>query len=172
MGQAEFFDLNETQEEPGAFSWDVGTNVLYGDGAVAKLYGLDADAVLRGLPLESYFERIQCEDKSLVAKAIHTAIVTGEPYSASFRIETENMRTVRVVACGRCFRNLLGEPSIFSGIVFPAASINSADTLLSQMVIAHRAAIDEGNLEIARSLDALVRKLAARRHEGGLYISH
>jgi hypothetical protein len=98
-------DHVELSDEPGAFSWNIASNTLHGDGSVAKLYGFEAHLVLGGLPLQAYIEKIHAEDRSSVAKAIHSAIISGEAYNARFRIVADNMTASTVMACGRCFRD-------------------------------------------------------------------
>jgi hypothetical protein len=160
-------------EEPGAFTWQIATNTLQGDGAVARLYGIDEALVVAGLPLQTYIERVHTEDRGALAKAIHDAIITGKPYSARFRIVTENMAIVSVAACGRCFRNIAGEPSVFTGIVFPTEDAASpGTTLLSHVTAAFGLAVEEGNLEASRELDGLARKLAWRSDSGSKNVSH
>jgi hypothetical protein len=50
-----------------------------------------------------------------VAKAIHTAIVTGERYEADYRLAHPCGRTVRIIANGCCLRDVEGTPSIYTG---------------------------------------------------------
>ena len=44
--------------ETGFFAWDIVANLLYSDGAVAEMFGLDATETASGLPLEASTLRI------------------------------------------------------------------------------------------------------------------
>lgn len=94
-----------TAKESGIFTWDLETGMLHADGAVAKLFGLNASSVFAGLPIQNYVERICEEDRARVAQSIHHAIVTGDPYHEEYRVLGEDRKETQVMAFGRCFRD-------------------------------------------------------------------
>ncbi len=105
--------------ETGFFTWDIVANLLYGDGAVAEMFGLDSAETASGLPLEAYVARIHPEDQPAAAKIIHETILTQEPEQQSYRVRRANGTFHQVMAFGRCFRDKNGVPSLYGGIVFP-----------------------------------------------------
>lgn len=148
-------------KESGVFTWDLETNVLHADGAVARLFGVDGAQALQGLPLQTFIERIFAPDQPKVAKAIHHAVLTGEPYHMEYRVLGENDRLTDVVAFGRCFRNKEGVPSQYAGIVFPVmARSMDADPVLAHVAMAHKHAVEEGRQDVADALESILEQLS------------
>jgi PAS domain-containing protein len=144
-------------KEPGIFMWDLGQNHLYGDGALASLFGLDPAAVFAGLPLQSYVDRIHDSDRKRVARAIHQAVVSGEPYHIEYHVLSEGDSITHVAAFGRCFRDKSGVPHQYAGIVFPAADLGIAtDPVLAHIALAHKHAVNGGRPEIADALESVL----------------
>lgn len=147
--------------ESGIFTWDLNTNRLNGDGAIAKLFGLDARSVFNGLPLQSYIERIHTADRAKVARAIHTAVVSGDPYHEEYRVLGAGDMPVQVLAFGRCFRDEAGNPAQYAGIVFPAMTRSKdSDPVLAHIAMAHKIAVEDGRADIADALEAILEDLS------------
>jgi len=114
---AEDADLSEY--EAGIYVWSLDTDVLFGDTAIADLFGMDADQTVSGLPLSAYLARVVPEDKATVSRAIAQAVRDGQPYHAEYRV-IDRLGDVRwVMALGRCFRDKTGNPVHHAGIVYP-----------------------------------------------------
>lgn len=102
----------------GIFTWDIGSNMLYGDAVISDFFRLDADRAMQGLPLQDYIATMHPDDRPHVARAIHTAIVSGEPYQQEYRLVRPGGSPIWVLAIGHCFRNREGTPSIYAGVVY------------------------------------------------------
>lgn len=136
--------------ETGFFTWDIAANLLYGDGAIAELFGLDPTETASGLPLEAYVARIHPEDQPGAARKIHDTIVTLAPEHQSYRARRADGAFRQVMVFGRCFRDRSGVPSLYGGIVFPLAEETPAATpLLDHCLAAYDIAVREGNLAVA-----------------------
>jgi PAS domain-containing protein len=136
------------QPEAGIFTWDISTNRLYADGLVAEYFGLTAAETELGLPQERYLARVHPEDIAQVAEANRYAILTGEPYQLAYRVERSDGSWAEVIAFGRCFYSPGGEPSHFSGIVYPVPLGSGKDASVKAHLIAA--------LEIAKRNDESV----------------
>lgn len=110
-------------EEAGIFMWHVETDLVFGDSAVARVFGLDPDQVLKGLPLVKYVEKVHRDDRADLAGNITRAVDAGMPYNMDYRVIDENGEAQLVMAMGRCFRSQDGKPAYYAGIVYPVASL-------------------------------------------------
>lgn len=153
--------------ESGFFTWDIVANLLYADGAVADLFGLDYRSTEQGLPLEAYIERIHPKDRPGVAVAIHESITTGEPEQQSYRTRQADGHYSYVMVFGRCFRDRNGVPSLYAGIICPV----SEEPMLTRPLVkycltAYDIAVREGNEAVARHLLAALRELDLSAPDG------
>ncbi|MFS2151434.1 PAS domain-containing protein [Rhizobium sp. Rhizsp42] len=103
----------------GLFTWDIGNDLIYADSALALLFGLDPALTQRGLPIETYLDRVHPSDRPQLAKQITDAIIAEHPTEQRYRVldASDVYRYVRAV--GRCFRNDADVPVHYAGIVFP-----------------------------------------------------
>ncbi len=99
----------------GFYSWNVQENSAHGDDVIAYMFGVPQADLAAGAPIESLIGRVDEADRRRVAKAIHTAIVTGEPYASIYRITHQDGRRLRISANGCCLRDASGTPSIYTG---------------------------------------------------------
>lgn len=113
--------------DSGIFTWDVVQDLVYGDAALAELFGLVAEEASCGLPLKAYLDRVHPEDRPLLAKKITETIVGGRAQQSAFRARTRGGRYVSVVAFGRCFRDRKGTPVLYSGIVVLESATSTND---------------------------------------------
>jgi PAS domain S-box-containing protein len=112
-------------EEAGIYTWCLEDDTLYGDTALAALFGLDPKKTLSGLPVTDYIARVHPDDQEAVADLIRIAVEGGNPYQAEYRVMDASGRVRPVMAFGRCFRDKAGVPAHYAGIV------HSIDNLLS-----------------------------------------
>lgn len=148
-------------KESGVFTWDLGSNTVQADSAVANLFGLDPKQAFLGLPIEKFVERMHIEDKARVAQSIHHAIISGDPYHEEYRVFGIKGAETHVMAFGRCFRDAEGIPANYAGIVFPAMTrTQDSDPVLSHIAMAHRIAIDHGRLAVADALETILEDLS------------
>lgn len=112
----------EAPAEVGFFTWDVPENVLYADGALADLFGLDPKISSQGLPIEAYLDRVHPEDRPRLAKTIRDSIVTDRPQNETYRVMNTEGNYVFVTGFGRGFRTQDGEIARYVGIVVPTSA--------------------------------------------------
>lgn len=119
--------------DSGTYSWDLSTNTIVAGANVARFFDLPFDLVKEGLPVERFIEKVHSGDRGAVAKAIHDAIITGDPYQQDYRLVHADGTITRVMALGQCFRDASGTPSQYVGMVFQMAETAAdypTDTLL------------------------------------------
>ncbi|MCM2435347.1 PAS domain-containing protein [Agrobacterium rosae] len=109
--------------EAGIYTWSLADDRLYGDTAIAALFGLDPLQTIRGLPLSSYIDRVHVSDQPLLTALIAKAVQDGLPYSAEYRVRNALNEFEFVMAVGRCFRDPAGNPSLYSGIIYPVRGL-------------------------------------------------
>jgi PAS domain-containing protein len=136
-------------EESGVFTWDIQSNRVYADSAMAALFGLAPGKAAAGLPVEDFLMRLHDQDRSDVAKQIRDSILTGMPYHTEYRVENVRGEYIRVTAVGRCFRDATGNPSHFAGIVFEAAAAQ-ANSLIAHCLSAYEMARAQNNQAVAK----------------------
>jgi PAS domain-containing protein len=120
QGAAYSIETADQGAEPGFYTWDISKDILYGDSAIAALFGLDPVETARGLPLADYLQRIHPSDRPQIARAISDCIVAGVPQQECYRVLCDEGTYMTVVAYGRCFRDRQGDPVLYSGIIVPS----------------------------------------------------
>lgn len=114
--------------DSGIFTWDITMDLVYGDAALAELFGLVAEETNCGLPIKLYLDRIHPEDRPGLARKITETIVGGRAQQSVYRVRTRGGRYVSVVAFGRCFRDRKGTPVLYSGIVVLESATSTNDS--------------------------------------------
>ncbi|RUL97184.1 PAS domain-containing protein [Rhizobium chutanense] len=147
-------------EEPGIFTWDLATDTVYADSALAILFGLDPKQTISGLPVIKYLDRIHPDDKPFVAKAISDAVITGDPYRCDYRVFDRSGQIITVAAFGRCFRDEAGSPSHYAGIVFQTTDHAQQDDLTAHCREALKIAQSSGLQATADALEVILKDLA------------
>lgn len=146
-------------DESGIFTWDLETNIVQADTAVARLFGLPLSQALKGLPIERYLASIHASDRPKVARSIHNAIISGDPYHEVYTV-VGNEGSTDVVAFGRCFRNTEGKPSHYAGIVFRAAErASDGNPMVAHIAMAHKLAVNAGRAQVADALQSILEAL-------------
>lgn len=105
--------------EAGIFTWILEKDLVYGDTSVAAHFGLAPHDTVKGLPIGAYLESVHDEDRPALAQAISIAVKGGEPFHAEYRVKDAQGSYRLVMAMGRCFRDALGDPTVYSGIIYP-----------------------------------------------------
>jgi PAS domain-containing protein len=106
--------------EVGFFTWDITDNTLYADGALAALFGLDAEDTANGLPIEVYLKRVHPEDRPRLARTIRDSIVANRPQQETYRVCNKGGIYTLVTGYGRGFRRRNGDTVRYVGVVVPA----------------------------------------------------
>lgn len=107
------------EPEAGIYTWDLSSDRLCGDTAIAALFGLDPLQTIRGLPISSYIDRVHLDDQGILSSLISKAVRDGLPYTAEYRVANASKEWKLVMAVGRCFRDSTGNPLLYSGIIYP-----------------------------------------------------
>lgn len=107
------------EPEAGIFTWLLEQDLVYGDTSVAAHFGLDPDHTVTGLPIGAYLESVHKDDRAGLSQAISSAVRGGQPFHAEYRVKDAHGSFRVVVALGRCFRDTLGNPTVYSGIIYP-----------------------------------------------------
>ena len=126
----------------GFYSWNVPDNRVYGNALIAFVFGLTPPELAKGAPIEAVIRHVHADDKKRVAKAIHTAIITGEAYQADYRVTHPDGLKFYISANGCCLRDAAGMPSIYTGtIVIQPVEAVGASTDADPLEIHCRAAL-------------------------------
>jgi PAS domain-containing protein len=113
----------EIHPDAGIYTWDIERNLVFADQALAELFGLDPEETARGLPLETYLDRVHPGDKAALAKVIGQTIVAGIPQQQEYRVRGSDDEYRLVTAFGRAFRDRSDNPILYSGIVVPSETL-------------------------------------------------
>lgn len=105
--------------DAGFFTWDLPDNLLYADGALARLFGITEVSAERGLPIEDYLARVHPDDLPRLAKAIRESIVEHTAQQEHYRVLNSDGQFVSVCSFGKGFRDKDGVPVRYVGIVVP-----------------------------------------------------
>ena len=152
--------VEEISQDAGVYTWEIGSDTVYADAAVAAMFGLDAKSAEVGMPIANFLDRIHPDDRPATAKRIETAIITGDPYQASYRLLQPDGTSLDVTAYGRCFRDRSGEPSVYAGVIHPNAALTAAeDELLWHCLRAYEIAKNEKREAVAAMLLNALRDL-------------
>jgi PAS domain S-box-containing protein len=106
----------EASVSVGTWDWDMQSNLLYGDERLARLFGLEPQEVLAGIPQETFIESIHPEDREEVSRSIGQAVASGGTYTAEYRTIDGRGSVHWVYARGRCYHHE-GRPVRFPGAV-------------------------------------------------------
>lgn len=159
--------LSSTNPPSGIFAWIVSKDAAYCDALATESFGFTVSEGQIGLPIKSFLDRIHPDDLAAVARAIHGAVVTGQPYQEEYRICRPDGSTVNVMALGTCFRDARGEPSHFAGMVVPVeAKSPPADLLITLCLQAHAVAAQSGRSNVADEILEILRKLDLETVDG------
>ena len=109
-------NFNELPSVVGVWDWDLASNVIYGDDAVARIFGLDPDLTKRGLPPEVYFANIHHEDRQMIIDHSQRSIASIGACSDNFRLVAPS-GSKWVNSQGRAFADRDNNPRCFVGLI-------------------------------------------------------
>jgi hypothetical protein len=110
----------------GVWDWDLASNVIYGDDAVAKVFGLDSSLTKKGLSPEDYFGAIHQDDRQMIIDHSRRSIATNGACSDNFRIVSP-LGVKWVNSQGRAFADRQNNPRCFVGLISEIAPQNGFD---------------------------------------------
>ncbi len=96
--------------------WDIGTDKVYGDLNLMRLFGLHEPLDTKGLPLHTFTDSIHPDDQPRVINLIETAIHLGKTYEAEYRI-IQNGQSRWVLARGKGTYSATNQPLTLSGVL-------------------------------------------------------
>ena len=110
----------------GVWDWDLSSNLIFADEAVAEAFGVEARDARRGLPPEAYFSHIHAEDRQMIVDHSMRSIATLGSCSDNFRIV--RLGGVKWVhSQGRCFAAGDNSPKCFVGLISEFAPTHPLD---------------------------------------------
>jgi PAS domain-containing protein len=146
------------------FSWDLATDRLYGDAALADLFDVEAAEMAAGIPILSLIERISEDHRPRVAASIHRAITSGLLCQEQYSIDHGRRGVVDVISVGRCLKDAGGIPFIYNGTIMEVsvqARSVAADPLSGFCRSALELAERQGNDLAARYLSSALRVIGS-----------
>lgn len=153
-------EMADDNVEAGLYTWDIPANIFYADAAVAQLFGLDPMKTTSGLPLERYIERVHKDDRALVVASLRRAIVLDEPFQENYRVCGDDGTLTYIMSFGRVFRDRVGDPCRYAGIVFPMPIDDQSDNkLLWHCLCAYDLARTAGRQDVAQQVRSVLMNL-------------
>lgn len=92
-----------------AWSWDMRSGLIQGDERLARMFGLDPEAVERGVPVEAFLSAIHPADVEQTKRVIEEATTVGGAYEYEFRV-VRGGETRWYVARGKTQHDAAGRP--------------------------------------------------------------
>ncbi|WP_426237519.1 PAS domain-containing protein [Pararhizobium sp. DWP1-1-3] len=143
--------------EAGIFTWNLGADLVFGDSAVAELFGFSLRSALEGQRMACYLDRVHPDDLSRVALEIHNAITMDGGYRCEYRVRGIGNEFRPVASFGRCFRTNNRELTQFAGIVYPIEPTpTDYDRLVKACVGAALLAEQLGRSDVALRLSEVI----------------
>ncbi|MXQ09953.1 PAS domain S-box protein [Microvirga makkahensis] len=100
----------------GSWDWDVVNDRVHASETFAKLFGVDQQRAVKGIPLSDFVAGIHPEDRSAVGAEIERALANGADLAAEYRVVGQDGLTRWIAARGRCYLDQTGKPLRFPGI--------------------------------------------------------
>lgn len=97
--------------DTGLFTWDMNDDLVYADSALAELFGLDPTETERGLPVQTYLERVHPDDVAGLAKQISDAIIAQHSTVQHRRSQKADGSYIRVPRSEDAFGTVKTTPS-------------------------------------------------------------
>lgn len=102
-------------ETIGVWLWHVHRDLVQADAGVSAYFGVEKAAGSAGVPLKSFLEGVHSEDRERVTRRITRAVVTGQPFDETYRVQSPRNGLPWVRAKGTCFRDKHGRPNCYPG---------------------------------------------------------
>ncbi|HEV7455881.1 MAG TPA: PAS domain S-box protein [Roseococcus sp.] len=142
----------------GTWDWDVANGRMIADAGFAGLFGVHHARACDGVPVEEFLAGIHPEDHARVLALLDEAIRPNShgDYAAEHRVVDAKGHVRWVVARGRCYHDLEGQPARFPGVVIDITARKQAEE--RQALLAHEVDHRAKNaLAVAQSVVALTR---------------
>lgn len=119
-------------EVVGRWDWDIETDRVRADGALAKLYSIAQDEARSGIGLARYVDGIHPDDRQRVSAEIQTALSGDGLFRSEYRVQLADGRVHWLRATGHVERDGAGQPLRFPGVAVDITARKSAETALGQ----------------------------------------
>ena len=111
----------------GIWDCDLKIGVVYGDANFARIYGVDADTAIRGVPRGSYLRIIHPDDRPAVQAELDRMLAGADAFLYEHRIVHPDGSVRWALVRGRLVRDADGTPARF-----PGASVDITDRKLAE----------------------------------------
>ena len=139
----------------GTWTWDIQNNRLVGDEFIARMFSIDPDAAVAGLPVEAYLEVIHDADLHEVRARINEAIQNCDHYDVEYRVRHSDGEVRWLQARGHVEPDAEGNAATFHGAVMDITerkeaevALREAHDTLEQRVIERTAQLEAANREL------------------------
>ncbi len=99
----------------GFWTWDIRQNLVQGDANLFEYFGLDVTQHMGGAPIEQFIRAIHPDDRHRVVVAIQRSVSQAADFREKYRVVTRDRSVRSIVAVGRCYRSITGEPVQYPG---------------------------------------------------------
>lgn len=130
----------------GWWDWEVGTDKVYGNADMARLYGISEEGLSQGLPIQIFLANVHPGDRPWVRDAVQEAVATGAPFQADYRIARPDGGESWVSARGQCLVNAEGEPWRFPGVAIDITDKKATEQQLRESDVARELALNAAQL--------------------------
>jgi PAS domain S-box-containing protein len=117
----------------GSWVWDIDADVVVGDRNLARLFGMEREPVMKGLPLEKFLTSIHSEDLDRVQLAIKRTIRERTAFDEEYRTVTASGKVRWVLARGNV--EVRGGRLFFPGVI---VDVTERRDLQAQVELARR----------------------------------
>ena len=99
----------------GIWDWDLTTDLIYTDKAIAHFFSLDENAAIAGVPIAAPTQRMHPDDVPAVQASLERVFAGEADYSSQFRVLCEDGSDHWLSGHGRLVRVVNGKPLRFTG---------------------------------------------------------
>jgi PAS domain S-box-containing protein len=103
----------------GTWSWDIATDRFFGDPSLARIFGMEPDAVA-GAPIDRLMAAVHPDDRDRVSRLVSKAVEEGGWYEADYRVNRKDGSWRWITARGQVERDSRGRAIRFPGVVIDA----------------------------------------------------
>jgi PAS domain S-box-containing protein len=114
-----------------AWAWDVPNDRVIGNATLARIFSVDPQKAVGGLPLETFVQAIHAEDRQRVMDAVTRALNTRGFYAEDYRVISSDGETHWVAARGAAEYDGSGAPVKFSGVLVDITERKQMEQLLA-----------------------------------------
>lgn len=111
----------------GTWYWDLITNKVHADEAIASLFGLDPDRAMQGVSISEFIQVMHPDDRERVQQAIQDSMETLQPYEVEYRLVQGKKEDRWILARGRIETDGSGKAVSFPGLIIDITDRKNAE---------------------------------------------